>query len=607
MKYLFHSTILALNPLELWEGTPDTIFHKILIGCILLGLLICLFKEWLKPSVAFMICATIIVAFNIVEPQEMLNNFANQQIATIILLMLIASALNKNFDLDGFLDNLFSGIKRPKQFLLRMMMYVAGISSLLNNTPIVAVMTPYVYNWCKKFGAHPSKLLIPLSYATILGGMMTVIGTSTNLVLNGFLTQNKLTPLGFINFFPLGISVSIAGILYLYFYGYKILPANKDAFDDVKAKAPEYLVETEVTEDSKLIGLRISESGLNGVKGAYLIELHREGEVISPVLRDEAIKVKDMLLFMGKTESIMDLVNSGVGLRFPKHDENLEIVEAVIPANSALANKEVIDVGFKRKYDAELIALHRNHEKMRSKLEHVKLLQGDLLLLSIGKGFHQNSDAEKDMYVLSRVQREIAPNAWKLKIFSVMAIGFITLAFMGYLSTFLTSFFILSLLVMLNLFTIRNIQHEIDLDLFLVLGCALTLGSAIIKTGTGQFVANNFIAIFSPLGYVGIIIGVFLLTQMLTAFVTNAAAVSIAFPFAYSISQQLGIDGTPLFVAICFAASGDFVTPFGYQTNLMVYGPGGYTPKDFFKVGMPLTIIYTTISIILILIQYGVK
>ncbi|GAB4328451.1 MAG: SLC13 family permease [Flammeovirgaceae bacterium] len=545
--------------------------------------------------------------FKIVEPQEMLHNFANQQIATIILLMLIASALNKNFDLDSFLDKLFAGIKRPKQFLLRMMMYVAGISSMLNNTPIVAVMTPYVYNWCKKFGAHPSKLLIPLSYATILGGMMTVIGTSTNLVLNGFLTQNKLTPLGFINFFPLGLSVTVAGLLYLYFYGYKILPSNKDAFDDVKAKAPEYLVETEVTENSKLIGLRISESGLSGIKGAYLIELHRDGEVISPVQRDEAIRAKDMLLFMGKTESIMELVNSGIGLRFPKHDEDLEIVEAVIPANSNLANKQVIDVGFKKKYDAELIALHRNHEKMRSKLEHVKLLQGDLLLLSVGKGFHQNSDVEKDMYILSRIQREIAPNAWKLRFFLITTFVLIVLAFMGYLSTFLTSFFVLSLLVTLNLFTFRDIQKEIDLDLFVVLGCALTLGSAIIKTGTGQFVADHFIALFSPLGYVGIIVGVFLLTQTLTAFVTNAAAVSIAFPFAYSISQQLGIDGTPLFVAICFASSGDFITPFGYQTNLMVYGPGGYTPKDFFKVGFPLTLIYTTISIIFILIQYGVK
>jgi di/tricarboxylate transporter len=606
MAYFYH-IFLNINSLDFLDGNPDTIFHKLLIGCLLIGLLLCLFKEWLKPSIAFLICATVIVAFKIVEPQEMLNNFANQQIATIILLMLIASALNKNFDLDGFLDKLFSGIKRPKQFLLRMMVYVAGISSLLNNTPIVAVMTPYVYNWCKKFGAHPSKLLIPLSYATILGGMMTVIGTSTNLVLNGFLVQNKLTPLGFINFFPLGISVSIAGILYLYFYGYKILPSNKDAFDDVKAKAPEYLVETEVTEESKLIGLRVSESGLNSVKGAYLIEMHRDGEVISPVQRDEPLKAKDMLLFMGKTESIMDLVNSGIGLRFPKHDEDLEIVEAVIPANSTLANREVIDVGFKRKYDAELIALHRNHEKMRSKLEHVKLLQGDLLLLSIGKGFHQNSDAEKDMYVLSRIQREIAPNAWKLKVFSVITIVLIAMAFMGYLSTFLISFFIIALLIALNLFTLRDLQHEIDLDLFVVLGCALTLGSAIIKTGTGQFVADHFVALFSPLGYVGIILGVFLLTQTLTAFVTNAAAVSIAFPFAYSISQQLGMDGTPLFVAICFAASGDFVTPFGYQTNLMVYGPGGYTPKDYLKVGMPLTIIYTTISILLILIQYGVK
>ncbi|MCS6832199.1 MAG: SLC13 family permease, partial [Flammeovirgaceae bacterium] len=205
-------------------------------------------------------------------------------------MMLIANALSKNFDIHGLLDKAFEGIKKPKQFLGRMMIYVSSVSALLNNTPIVAVMTPYVYNWCKKFGAHPSKLLIPLSYATILGGMMTVVGTSTNLVLNGFLTQNNLAPLGFVNFFPLGFPLTIIGIAYLYFFGYRMLPSNKDAFDDVKAKAPEYLVETEVTEDSRLIGVRISETGLTNLRGAYLIELHRAGEVISPVQRDEPLK-----------------------------------------------------------------------------------------------------------------------------------------------------------------------------------------------------------------------------------------------------------------------------------------------------------------------------
>ncbi|MCS6834080.1 MAG: anion permease, partial [Flammeovirgaceae bacterium] len=315
----------------------------------------------------------------------------------------------------------------------------------------------------------------------------------------------------------------------------------------------------------------------------------------------------DILLFMGKTEAIMDLVNSGVGLRFPKHDENQEIVEAVIPANSTLAGKEVIEVEFKKKYDAELLAIHRNHEKMRSKLDHVKLLQGDLLLLSIGKGFHQNTDAEKDMYVLSHIKRETTPPTWKVRLLAIISIALILMAFSGLISIFLTAFLILATLVALNLFSFRDIQHEFDLELFVVLGCALTLGSAIIKTGTGQLFAEYFIAVFSKLGYVGILVGMFLLTQMLTAFITNAAAVSIAFPFAYSISKQLGIDGTPFFVAICFASSGDFVTPFGYQTNLMVYGPGSYTPKDFFKVGMPLTLLYTTISIVVILIQYGVK
>ncbi len=563
-----------------------------------------LLKEVVKPALIFFLAIVILMAFGIVEPKDFLGGASNQSIATIILLILITAALNKNFNTEAFFDKIFEGVKSPKGFMLRMTSYVAILSSVLNNTPVVAMMTPYVYNWCKKFGVHPSKLLIPLSYATILGGMLTVLGTSTNLVLNGFLFENNLQLLGFSDFFYLGILVTVTGIIYLYTVGYKLLPQNKEAFDNVKAKAPEYLVETEITESSKLVGGTVEESGLTNLKGVYLIEMHREGEVITPVSPTEIIKPLDLLIFMGKSETIIEIVNSGIGLRLPKHNENLEIVEAVVPANSSLTGQVVTETKLTEHYNAELLALSRNGEKISGKMDKMRLMHGDLLLLSVDKNFFENSDVVRDLVLLSKINKTAAPHPIKLRIALAIIAGVVGFAIAGLISLFQACLFILAGMLALKLFNFRDINKEIDTDLVVLLVSALTLGNALISTGAAEIISSNFIRLFYPFGILGILIGLFILTVLLTSFVTNVAAVSIAFPVAYSISNELGTDGTPLFIAIAFAASAAFITPISYQTNWMVYGPGGYTSKDFMRVGFPLAIIYSITCITFIYLRY---
>lgn len=591
------NTLLENNPLR-EKASPWLVL--VVIALVIYSL----FKEAIKPALTFFIAVTSLMFFGIVAPIDFLSGISNQSIATIILLILITTALNNNFNVEAFFDKVFEGTKRPRGFMIRMMAYVALLSSVLNNTPVVAMMTPYVYNWCKKYGAHPSKLLIPLSYATILGGMLTVLGTSTNLVLNGFLFDNNLKLLGFTDFFFLGLLATTIGIIYLYTIGYKLLPQNSEAFDDVKAKAPEYLVETEISENAKLISTTIEESGLTNLQGVYLIELHRDGEVITPIPPNEIIKPLDLLIFMGNSETIMDIVNSGIGLRLPKHDENLEIVEAVVPANSSLTGKVISETKLTQYYNAELVALSRNGEKMSGKMDNMKLMHGDLLLLSVDKNFFENSDAMKDLVILSKIKKDKAPKKSKLQLMLVIISVVVGCAIAGLFTLFQACLFILSGMLLLKLFSFREINKELDIDLIVLLVSALTLGNALIKTGAAEIISSNFITLFSPFGILGILIGLFVLTVLLTSFVTNIAAVSIAFPIAYSVSNELGIDGTPLFVAIAFAASAAFITPISYQTNWMVYGPGSYTSKDFLKVGLPLAIIYSITCITFIYFRY---
>ena len=577
---------------------------------LLLGLLVfivlSLLREWLKPELTFLVSVLILMVSGVVPIEGFLSSLGNRQIGTIILLIIITSALQKNFNLEVFFDRVFKKATTGRGFLWRMCTTVALLSSFLNNTPVVAAMTPYVYNWSKRFGSHPSKLLIPLSFAAILGGMITMIGTSTNLILNGFLAENGLQPLGFTDFLYLGLSVTLTGILYLYFIGYRLLPENKEAFKDVRALAPEYLVETEIRFPSRLIGKTVAESGLLQHRGAYLIEMHRGPHVISPVPEDEIIKDGDRPFFMGKPETIFDMVNAESGLALPNHDKNMEVVEAVLPANSSLNNKQVDQVKFKERYGAEVVAVQRNGDRVgEGSIEGTTLAHGDLVLLSVDEGFFKNTDAKKDFYPLSKIDKSVPVAPRNLNIFlGLLALIFAGI-FTGFISLFLGLLLILGVMLLLRLYDVREINSAVDIDLIVLLASALTIGNAMIKTKAAEPVVGAFIHFLEPYGAVVILIGIFIMTVLLTSFITNVAAVSIMFPFAYSLSDTMGIDSPAFYVGIAYAASAAFITPVSYQTNWMVYGPGGYSNRDFLRVGLPLAGLYMTVCIVFISLRYG--
>jgi di/tricarboxylate transporter len=584
-----------------------SLLQALVLGIVVL-LVISLYREWFNPALSFFIAAIALLLTGVITPAELLKGLSNQQIIVIFLLILVTAGIRTLYGSE-FFSRLFNTSLKPKAFLLRMMLTVSTLSAFLNNTPIVAFMIPYVKEWAERSGHPASKFLIPLSFATILGGMITVIGTSTNLVLLGLMSEYGLPLLGFKDFLFLGILVSVVGLIYLFFIGYTWLPANDNKIDALRQNLKEYIVETEIFEGSSLIGKSVKDAGLRNLQDLFLVEIMRQEEVISPVSPEEKLEKGDLLFFSGHTQSIYNLINQDHGLRLPKQ-EKLEVegqfnfVEAVVPASSALIGVRIRESDFRNKYHASIVAIHRNGKRVSGKVGEMHIAGGDFMLLLSGD--HVNpARHEKDLFYLSVPKKiEAKKPFWKswvgLGSFALLVSGIL-----GFIPLFTACLIILTALVFLSVLNLSEIRRQLDLNLLMVLVCSLAIGIALEKSGTAALIAHGLIEIGNSVGTIAVLSALFGVTILLTSLVTNPAAVSIMFPIAMSLADQLNLSGIPFFVAIAFAASGDFLTPIGYQTNLMVYGPGGYSFRDFVRVGAPLTLVYAVICVGFISWYYG--
>lgn len=567
-------------------------------------------REQLRPAVSFLVANLIFIVFGVLTAGEVLLGFSNESIISIILLILLAAGLQKNFNLETLLDHFYRKSNTYQSFLLVMMAKVAVISSFLNNTPVVAAMTPYVVNWGKKHKIAPSKLLIPLSFATIWGGMITLIGTSTTLVLNGFLSEKGL---GFdlINLLIIGVSVCFTGILFMTFFGHRLLPDHSDVVDDFNKNPREYLVETNLRKNSKLIGKTVHAAGLRQLKSIYLVEIIRGKSTISPVEPTEIIQDNDILIFAGDTTQIMELIHSNPEIKLPKladalSQDTLALTEVVIGPNSSLIGQKVRFSDFRNLYDAAIVAVHRNGEKLSGKIGDIRMRTGDLLLLMAGDQLKNRIELYRDLYVISKKKKVSPPGKTKVYSLAIVALLSLVLLLLGYFPLIVSLMLIFTLMAGLKMITMQDIKREVDINLVAILVFSLALGNAVIKTGAGDMIATLIIDFFSPFGVEGIIIALLIITTMLTSFISNVGAVSITFPLAYALSNSLELPGAPFYLAIAYAASAAFLTPIGYQTNLIIYGPGGYKFRDFMKVGLPVTLVYLSTVFIVIRLLYPI-
>lgn len=581
-------------------------FSMALVFAVIIFLLVALYSGKLRAEVSFFIAVTVLTVAGVLSPTEALAGFANEQLAVIMLLLVISDIIRKTDIIELVFNRVFKGTKSVSGFVLRMVGLVAPTSAFFNNTPLVAMMMPYVYSWSKKHNTSPSKLLIPLSYAAILGGCMTLVGTSTNLVVNGMAVDAGFGSLNIFDFAWVGLPMVIIGGIYLALFSDKILPSHKDAMDDFKDGWREYFVETEIEANSPIVGMSVADAGLRNLPGNFLVEIIRKTAVITPVSPEHILRVNDKLIFTGETSSIPELSKPELGLSLPKEciaSDLSDVVEVVVSHNSWLIGRNVKNTHFRGKYDAAIVAIHRNGAKISGKIGSVVIQAGDVLLLFAGRDFAIRATGN-EFYVISKKENKKV-DARK----AIMVIAGVLLSVVISANTPLSLFSCLLVLLAFSFFTKTltgsEIKRGINLNMMLIMAFGLALGKAMSNSGAAEFIATHILQVAEPFGPIAILGMIFLVTNLLASYMTNLAAVAIIFPISVGISQSMGLPLEPFIMIVAFGGAANFITPIGYQTNLMVYGSGGYSFNDFMKIGLPLTILYIVIGTLLMSLRYG--
>ncbi len=555
----------------------------------------------------------LLILGGVISPAEAFAGFSNQGLATVAVLFIVSQAVKNTGAITRISSPIiFNDGKRGIPFLmLKMMIPVTFFSAFLNNTPIVIIFIPIVKKWAEKLGLPASKFLIPLSYAAMFGGVCTLIGTSTNLVLHGLMLDHNMTGFSMFELSRIGIPTALVGLGYMAFIGYRFLPDRRDIMEVIGSNRKEYVVRMRVKPGCELIGKTILEAGLRNLKGLFLVEIERRGKSLGPVSSNEIIEEGDHLLFAGITSAVIDLcdIPGLVPVEADLHNIRGYLVEAVVSSNSPVVGKTIKECSFRGRYGAAVLAVHRNGERILSKIGSIKLRPGDTLLLLAAHNFVNNWKNSQDFYLISPL-RPVKPKVYH-KSYLVLAILIMMIfaaTFGRYLPmvggehiTMLHAALVAAvLLVAFRCVSVEEARNAIRFDVLITIACALGICKGLQNSGVAETVAGFVINAVHGIGPVGVLASVYILTALFTSLITNNAAAALVFPIAYSAALKIGADPKPFFVAVAVAASSSFLTPIGYQTNLIVQGAGGYKFGDYFKVGFPLSLLFFLVSMIVI-------
>jgi di/tricarboxylate transporter len=598
-----------------WQGT----FTLGLIFAMLLGLI------WYShlADVIFLGGVVILALVGILTPAEALAGFSNAGMLTVAALFVVATGLRDTGALDRFAHRLLGRPQGEKRALLRLLTPIAASSAVLNNTTIVAMALPVVVDWCRRNRMAASRFLIPLSYATIAGGMCTLIGTSTNLVVHGLMLEGGGRGFGFLELGFVGVPVTIVTLLYLLFVTPRFLPHRQEFLEQLGATRREYIVEMSVEPICPFIGQSVQAAGLRHLPGLFLVEIGRGGELISPVAPDEPLRAGDRLIFAGVVSTIVDLQRiKGLVPVTPDeqsasfHLSDGDLCEAVVSASSPLVGRSIRDANFRTVYDAAVIAVHRNGARLSGKIGDIGLRPGDALLLRTSAGFVRAHRNNPDFYLVSEVGGYQRPRHHKVGIATGILLLLIAamaapdvMEWLGVKGEWFHRFqrgqvlFALAaagLMVVSRCVPAASARRSIQWDVLFVIAASFGISKALEKTGASEWLVTSVLPVFSQWGPLAALAAVYLLCNILTELLTNNAAAALVFPIAMTTALKMGLDPKPFAVAVAAAASGGFATPIGYQTHLMVFGPGGYKYGDFVRAGLPLNIVWFIVSMIVI-------
>ncbi len=528
-----------------------------------------------------------VFCFDLVSTQQLLASLVNPGLLTLLLLIICSFALEKTH----LLRLLATRVIKPgfKQTWLRLFGTTVVASAFLNNTAVVATLIAPLRS---NPNHSASKLLLPLSYAAILGGTLTLVGTSTNLIVDGMLYDIANQRLGFFDFTPVGLCIVVFGGLTLWLVSHW-LPERKAGTADSSG----YFLDAKVQSDSGLIGKTIEANGLRHLESLFLVEVARGEHLISPVSPSQVLAAGDRLVFSGEISKVMQL-NQFDGLKTFADESGLldrNLTEVVVRPGSSLVGLSFKEAGFRARFDAAVVAMRRDGQRLSGKLGEVKIQAGDFLVLAVGSDFVSRNNLTKNFIVVSGVEPETrltGQHAW------FAALGFIAvlaLAAADVLSLLKGLMLLLAALLATGSLTLNEVQRRFPVEIWLVVAAALTLANALTNTGMVQALAANFASSIEPGQLYLAFAGLYLLTLLLTELVTNNAAAALVFPVAYGLALGLGVNPMTFIMAVAFGASASFMSPYGYQTNLMVYNAGDYQLKDFIRAGLPVSMVYSAV------------
>ncbi|MHC4975919.1 MAG: SLC13 family permease [Planctomycetota bacterium] len=594
-------------------------WHSWVTGGVLLVIVLGLISGKFGADLVMLGGVAILLVTGVLTPSEALSGFANPAIGTVAVLYIVAAGLRDTGALSGITNQMLGRPQTYRIAYLRLLSPVAVASALVNNTPIVAMYLPVLSAWSKRCGLSVSRLYMPLSFATVLGGMCTLVGTSTNIVVAGLMQEHIETnpeagwePLEMFTFAWVGVPAAIVGLVYIFMFGPRLL-RDRETSVPMSSDPKRYTTSLRINKGAPLVGKTVEQAGLRHLPGLFLSRVERESETILAVGPSQKLAEGDELVFVGDVSSVVDVMKtkglspvSGDGSAqgvLPRHHARL--IEAVVSSSSPVLNRTLRECDFRSRYKAVVVAIHRAGERLQGKLGDIVLRSGDTLLLEAEPEFASQFQNSTEFYLVSALPGEASPRYRLASIAWLILLGMVVLMALAPDRAFVFALAAAMGMILMRCTTGPKARSSVDWQVLLVIGSSFGFAHAMEKTGLAQLIASQSLGWIGSFGPWGVLAGIYVMTAIFTSIITNNAAAALMFPIALAAATEHAMSMTPVAVCLALAASAGFATPLGYQTNLMVMGPGGYKTSDFIRFGAPLTILIGLVVVLIAPRIYG--